>query len=132
MLKATLKELENFDIYVAHNGQYFDKAMLTSWALKYNQPVHLRFAKFIDPVLLARRHMRLSRNSLAKLLEFFGIQDQKTAIRWEHWMQAAFNGNRKSLDYIVDHCVKDVDLLEQAYEKTKRLVKGIDEKGSSY
>lgn len=132
VLKATLKALENFDIYVAHNGQFFDKAMLTSWALKYRQPVALRFAKFIDPVLLARRHMKLTRNSLSSLLAFLGIPEKKTSIEWSHWMKAAFNGDRNSMNYIVEHCVVDVDLLEKAYEQTKRLVKGIDEKGSSY
>lgn len=127
-----LEALEDFDIYVAHNGQYFDKVMLTSWALKFGRRVDLRFAKFIDPVLLARRHMKLTRNSLSSLLAFLDIEETKTSIRWHHWMRAAFDGNRRSMDYIVEHCVVDVDLLEKAYDKTKRLVKGIDERGSSY
>jgi len=132
MVTAVLEALEDFDIYVAHNGQFFDKVMLTSWALKFGKRVDLRFAKFIDPVLLARRHMKLTRNSLSSLLAFLDIPETKTSIQWHHWMRAAFDGNTHSLDYIVDHCVVDVKLLEKAYDRTKKLVKGIDEKGSSY
>lgn len=132
IVESVLEALKGFDIFVAHNGQNFDKAMLTSWALKFDLPVALRFAKFIDPVLLCRRHLRLSRNSLASLLQFLDIDETKTPIKWESWMKAALNGDKKHLDYIVEHCVVDVAALEKAYEKTKRLVKGIDEKGSSF
>jgi len=132
VVEKVLEALEDYDIYVAHNGQYFDKPMLTSWGLKYSRRPTLRFAKFIDPVLLARRHMKLTRNSLSSLLAFLDIPEKKTSIEWNHWMRAAFEGRRKSMDYIVEHCVVDVDLLEKAYEKTKRLVKGIDERGSSF
>lgn len=132
VVAATLKALEDYDIYVAHNGQFFDKTLLTSWALKFGKRVDLRFAKFIDPVMLARRHMRLSRRTLHNLLQFLEIPEQKTDILWRHWMRATLDGNTRSLDYIVEHCVADVLALEKAYDCAKRLVKGIDEKGSSY
>lgn len=130
-VKATLKALEDYEIYVAHNGQFFDKTMLTSWALQSGDRVDLRFSKFIDPVMLARRHMRLSRRSLHNLLQFLRIPEQKTDILWQHWMKATLNGDSRSLNYIVDHCVADVIALEQAYDKVKKLVKGIDERGSA-
>lgn len=128
---ATLKALEDYDIYVAHNGQFFDKTMLVSWALQMGERVDLRFAKFIDPVMIARRHMRLTRRSLHSLLQFLKIPEKKTDILWQHWMKATLNGDSESLNYIVDHCVADVIALTHAYDKVKRLVKGIDERGSS-
>lgn len=133
-VKATLDALDDYDIYVAHNGQYFDKTLLTSWALQMpgRKRVALRFAKFIDPVMLARRHMRLSRRTLHNLLQFLNIPEKKTEILWKHWMRATLDGDSKSLDYIVAHCVADVVALEKAYDQVKNLVKGIDEKGSSY
>lgn len=121
-----------FDIFVAHNGVYFDRAMLTTWALRYNIPAALRFAKFIDPVLLLRRHCRLTRNSLNEAISYFKIPHKKTPIDWDHWMLAAFEKNRESLNYIVEHCIADVKALEALHNITKRLVKGIDEKGSSF
>ena len=132
MVREVVDQLSGYDIYVAHNGQRFDKPMLVSWAMKYNQPILLRFAKFIDPVLLARRHMRLARNSLQELIRFLDVPEDKTHIDFEHWLKASMDGNRKSLDYIVEHCVQDVKSLEMVYDKVKRLVKGIDEKGSGF
>ena len=123
---------EGYDIFVAHNGTYFDRSMLISYALKYKLPVFLRFAKFIDPCQLSRRHLKLARNSLDKLIRWLDVEDEKTPILWEHWQKAAFDGNSKSLDYIVEHCVADVKALEGVYRKMKRLVKTVDEKGSSY
>lgn len=132
IVRDVLKYLEDFDIFIAHNGQYFDKAILTSWALKFGIRPSLRFEKFIDPVMLARRHMRISRRSLASILQFLDIPEEKTAILWKHWMLATIEGNKKSLNYIVEHCIIDVLALERAYEKTHRLVKGIDERGSAF
>ena len=132
VVKAVLRALEPFDIFVAHNGQYFDKTMLTSWAVEYGMQPYLRFAKFIDPVMLARRHMRLSRRSLGNVLQFLGIPEEKTSILWRYWMQATIEGNSRALDYIVHHCVMDVQVLEKAYDKMRRLVKGIDERGSAF
>jgi hypothetical protein len=131
-VKKTIEALLGYDIFVAHNGQFFDKTMLVSWALKFGLRVDLRFSRFIDPVLLARRHMRLSRRSLGNVLQFFNIVEEKTPIRWEYWMKSALDGDSRSLDYIVKHCVADVSLLEKAYDIAKRLVKGIDERGSSF
>lgn len=126
-----LKELDKFDMFVAHNGQRFDKPMLVSWAIKYNKKPLLRFAKFIDPVLLARRHMRLARNSLHELIRFLNVPEDKTAIEFDHWLRAGLDGNRRSLDYIVHHCVQDVKALEMVYNRVKDVVKDINERGSA-
>lgn len=132
IVMAVMDALEPFDMFVAHNGQFFDKAMLTSWAIRYGMRPFLRFSKFIDPVMLARKHMRLSRRSLGNVLQFLDIPEEKTSILWKHWMQASLEGNSKSLNYIVEHCVVDVKALERAYDKMRKLVKGIDEKGSAF
>ena len=131
VVRAIVKALENFDILVAHNGQYFDKPFLTTSCLKYGIKPDIRFQKFIDPVMLARRHMKLARNSLVSIIDYFDIEDVKTPIRFKYWMEAALDGNIKSLDYIVHHCEKDVVALERVYDYTRKLVKGIDERGSS-
>lgn len=131
-VRATMKALEKYDMFVAHNGQFFDKTMLTSWALQMGMKPWLRFSKFIDPVMLARRHMRLSRRSLGNLLQFLGIKEEKTSILWKFWMRAALDGDRRSMNYIVEHCVIDILALEKAYAKVKPLVKEINERGSAF
>ena len=129
---AFVNDLNQYDILIAHNGQYFDKTFLASACLRYGERPSIRFTKFIDPVMLARRHMRLARNSLTALLDYFDIEGDKTPIRWKHWMQATLDGNKESMDYIVEHCIVDVAKLEQVYDKVRTLVKGIDERGSAY
>lgn len=131
MVKAVSEALnEDYDIYVAHNGVYFDRPLLTSWAIKYNLPILFSASKFIDPCQLLRRKMRLTRNSLASAIEFLDIPEKKTPIRWNDWKLAAFNGDSDALDRVVKHCVQDVKSLELVYNKMRRLVKGIDTEGS--
>lgn len=124
------KKHDGYDIFVAHNGQYFDKTLLNSACLKYGIPPRLRFEKFIDPVMLARKHMRIARNSLHSLIDYFDIEEQKTPIKFDHWLKASLDGNRKSMDYIVEHCEADVKSLTSVYRILRKLVKGIDEYGS--
>lgn len=130
-VKDMMKALEDFDIYVAHNGQYFDKPWINSVNLRYGLKPTLRFEKFVDPVALSRRHLRLARNSLSSLLDYFDIPESKTPIRFAYWMEASHNGSRRAMDYIVQHCEQDVLCLEQVYDKVRKLVKGIDDQGSS-
>jgi uncharacterized protein YprB with RNaseH-like and TPR domain len=132
VIVAIVKELKKYDVLVAHNGQYFDKTFLNSSCLRYNLRPSVRWLKFIDPVLIARRHLRVARNSLASLLDYFEIQDTKTPIEFRHWIQASHDGNRKSMNKIVEHCQRDVVSLEQVYDKTRTLVDKIDNRGSSF
>lgn len=121
---------EEYDIYVAHNGTRFDRNMLLSWALKFNLPVFLHAAKFIDPCQIIRRKLRLSRASLHEAIQFLGIPEKKTQIDWDDWRKAAFDGDSKSLSRIVKHCVQDVKSLSLVYREIKRVVNGVDNTGS--
>jgi len=132
LVRAIMAELAEYDILIAHNGQYFDKAWLNTVCLKYDLIPALRSVKFVDPVLLARRHLRMARNSLAALIDYFDIQEEKSPIRFAYWIEASHDGNKKSLDYIVKHCEKDVIALERVYDKVRRLVKQIDDGGSAF
>ena len=130
--KAILKEMADYDIFVAHNGVWFDRAMLVSLALRYNLPLFLRFSKFIDPLQLARKHLRLSRNSLAYVLDFLDIEQDKTAIKWDEWKRAAYDGSSQSMDYICEHCLVDVQVLERAYDRMRKLVRDVRDNGSAF
>lgn len=124
--------LREYDILVAHNGQWFDKPMLNSFCLKYGMEPELRGVKFIDPYQLAKRHMRLHSNSQHSVIKFLGVKDQKTHVDFDHWTKAAMEGSKESMDYIVDHVIKDVYSMEGVYDATRRLVKRIDDGGSSW
>jgi len=132
VVEDVIEILRDFDILVAHNGQYFDKTFLNSACLKYGITPSTRWTKFVDPVLIARRHMRMARNSLTSLIDYFDIQDTKTPVEFKHWMQASHDGNKKSMHYIVKHCERDIISLEQVYDKVRLLVDKIDSRGSAY
>lgn len=127
-----LDELHDFDIFIAHNGQRFDKPMLISFALKHDLRLFMRFAKFIDPVETARRYLRLTRNSLASVASFLGVKQKKTSIEWEHWRKAAYDGSRDSMDYIVEHCEADILVLEAVHQKMRKIVRDVNDRGSSF
>ena len=126
-----MKELDDYDILVAHNGQYFDKAWLNAACLQYGIDPKIRFKKFIDPVMIARRHLRLGRNSLAAVADYLNVPVTKTPLELRLWQQAALDGDIKSLNKIVTHCVRDVQVLECCYDYARKLVKDVNERGSS-
>ena len=132
IVRDIMAELSKYDILVAHNGTYFDKTWLNTACLKYGLTPALRGVKFIDPVLIARRHLRMARNSLAALIDYFDIQETKTPIRFAYWIEASHDGNTKSMNYIVKHCEKDVISLEEVYDRVRKLVKQIDDGGSAF
>ena len=123
-------ELSKYDILIAHNGARFDVPFIMTRFLRNNitwpQP------KVIDPVRIARRYMRLGSNSLKAVCHHFGIEG-KTETLGQEWMQAKFNRgatNKKAMDYVVEHCIADVDILEQAFSRIRHLVPKVSNFGS--
>jgi uncharacterized protein YprB with RNaseH-like and TPR domain len=131
LVEAIIKELEQYDILCAHNGQFFDKSWLLAKAIKYDIPNTLRYKKFIDPVRLARRNFKLGSNGLMSLINFLNIPTTKTRIRPEAWLEASLDGNTKAMDEIVYHCRRDVLSLNGVYHKMRPLIERIDNRGSA-
>lgn len=131
-IEKIAKELDEFDILIAHNGQWFDKGYFNAKCLQYNLPPILRFKKLIDPVLISRRHLRLGRNTLAALIDYLQIPVKKTPIELHKWIKASHNGDRKCMDLISVHCEHDVITLEKVYERLRKLIDKIDKSGSSF
>lgn len=132
VIEAIVKELDKYDILVAHNGQYFDKRWLNTACLEYHLFPVCRSKKFIDPVLISRKHLRMGRNSLAALLDHFDIPVKKTPIILKYWIKAVMDGNQKCMDDIVRHCRQDILALELLYDRVRPLVDKIDNRGSAF
>jgi uncharacterized protein YprB with RNaseH-like and TPR domain len=117
VVKAIVAELSEYDIWVAHNGNRFDVPFLRTRMAKWGMaPLPVR--KLIDPVFLARNKLKMSYNSLEKLAGFLGV-NSKTEVTGDHWLSAALDGSRESMDYIVAHCIEDVKVLEKIIGKLK-------------
>ena len=120
-------ELSKYTICIAHNGLAFDINFLRSRLGKVD--VEMPQPKNVDPVRIARRYLRFKFNNLESVGEHFGFTG-KTRVAPQYWNEAALDGNRVALDYIVEHCIADVDLLEKVADKLRYLAPKITQWGS--
>jgi uncharacterized protein YprB with RNaseH-like and TPR domain len=113
------------DILVTYNGSMFDAPFLNSRAMLTDVNIRENFIfKHIDLYWVARKKLRLHDAKLDTVARFLKCKVSKTHIDPELWNRA-MTGDKKSLDYIVDHCVKDVIVLEEVYEHLKPFIKQI-------
>jgi uncharacterized protein YprB with RNaseH-like and TPR domain len=120
LAKRIRDELEQYDIIVSWNGVRFDIPFLNARLMQAGA-TPMKRVKHIDLLYQARFKFKLSSNSLANVQEFLHLKHHKTAIQGNNWTKA-MRGSRSSMDYIVKHCVLDVQVLEETYDKMKGLV----------
>ncbi len=122
-------ELEKYSVLIAHNGLRFDLPFIRTRQLRFGKKP-LPEIKIVDPVLIARNKLRLSGNSLRRVTEHVGCAG-KTEVHGHQWLEAALDGSRKAMNYIVDHCVADVEILETLASQIAPYVKQINSWGSA-
>ena len=120
LAKAIKKELEQYDIIVGWNSVRFDIPFLNA-RLMQAEATPVKRIKHIDLLYQARFKFKLSSNSLENVQEFFNLRHRKTRIQGRNWTKA-MRGDKAAMDYIVNHCILDVQVLEEVYEKMKSLV----------
>lgn len=125
-----VKELEKYDIWIAHNGAKFDVPWLRTRLAKHGMKP-LPSNKLLDPVQLARNKLKMSYNSLDKIASFLGV-NTKTDVESEHWLRASLDGDRESMDYVVEHCVQDVLTLEKIVGVIKNYSTNLNTYGSGF
>lgn len=105
------RRLEAYDAWVVFNGTAFDipflRRRLAHWGL-----APLADRTVIDPCLIARRELHLSKNSLAALASRLGL-GRKYSVPFPVWIRATTQADREALDAVVQHCANDVALLER-------------------
>src|SRR5438874_6099426 len=67
---------------------------------------------------LPRNKLRMSCNSLDKLASFLNI-NSKNDLDANAWLRATLDGDRRAMDYIVEHFVEDVMTLERIVDAVK-------------
>jgi hypothetical protein len=70
-----------------------------------------------DGWFTAKKKMKLRSNRLASVSTFMNLSE-KTPLTAEAWVKAP-TGHIQSLKYVEDHCIADVVVTEQAYERMK-------------
>jgi uncharacterized protein YprB with RNaseH-like and TPR domain len=129
LVGAILAYIEDIDVLIGHNAVNFDAPFLRTRGLIHGMP-HVQPLKIYDPCLQARKQFRFHRNSLAAISEVLETAEKKTPLLPGIWQRAIGDGDKGCLDQIVDHCIADVDTLEEVAWKMRHYIKQIDALGS--
>jgi len=112
-------KLEKYDIIVGHYSKKFDVPFLnTRLFLQGEQRKKKQF--HLDTCFLSRAKFALNSNRLDMLAKSMELDVQKTGILPRIWNDAAL-GDDEAIKYVVDHCVKDVLVLEKVYSRMLEL-----------
>ena len=113
-------ELEAADYVCTWYGTKFDLPYINTRLLINNERPIAKI-RHIDAYYTARFKLKLQSNRLAAVeLALLG-QSHKTAILPGIWRRA-LRGDKEALDYIIDHCERDVQVLEDVFEKLRGFI----------
>jgi len=138
VVEKTIKYLNQFSILVAHNGVFFDRKFLNGRSMYHhledgnNNPLLLDpKAKIIDPWRIAKNHLNFRGNSLDRISDYLHTSKTKSIVSGEIWMKAIYNRDQSCLDYIVEHCIIDVDVLEEVAWQFRKFIGNVNSWGSA-
>jgi uncharacterized protein YprB with RNaseH-like and TPR domain len=118
IIKELLEELAQVDVILTYYGTGFDIPFLRSrvlyWGLQ--MPTYGSIHHF-DLFYAARSLFKLHRKSLDAVTVFLGIQG-KTHLLLDVWNRARY-GDKKALEYVLEHNKQDVEILSQLWERVK-------------
>jgi uncharacterized protein YprB with RNaseH-like and TPR domain len=104
-------ELRRHAIIVTHYGERFDIPFLRAKMVRHGlSPLPPMFG--IDSWRIAKQNFQVSSRRLKALARFFDI-GEKTQVDGTIWLEAAYNGDKEAMDYIVEHNIRDVEVLEK-------------------
>lgn len=119
VIRELAPAMRKFDRLVVHYGtdRKFDLPFLRSRALRMgiDFPKHKEIW-VTDTWVIAKRKLCLSSNRLGTIADHLKVKMKKTPITTDHWLDA-LSGKKESLDYILDHCQRDVLILEKVYNR---------------
>lgn len=115
------KRLLDCDVWLTHYGIYFDLPFINTRLLYHKLPVLPANFNHLDTWRISRNRLKLRSNRLVTISEFLGTEEKKNSIKPEQWLRA-LGGHRPSMAYIMNHCRKDVVVLEETYKRLRPLV----------
>lgn len=125
LVKELVEYLDKFDGIITYNGKRFDIPFIRSRIIFWRErPLKRLF--HIDVLDIVRYRLKIHNGKLNSLIEFLNSNEEinvekieeKTSINNTYYMRAV-TGDRKGLNYLVEHCEKDVIALEQCYDFLK-------------
>lgn len=121
VVEAFLKVYNSADTTITWYGRMFDLPAVTAKCMEYRLGIPSN-VPMVDLYFTARNNLAISRRSLKNVSEYLGLDTEKTPVAGHVW-RSAMGGDSKSIRYVIEHCEKDVEVLEEAYECLKPLVR---------
>lgn len=120
ILKTLVDTMKKCDLIITHYGTWFDIPMIRTRAKMQN----INFIKrddnirFGDTWKMARVGLKLDRNTLDMTSKTMNVPQTKTKVDY-FWWQMATLGNKKALDYVLEHNIIDVVVTRKTWFKTE-------------
>lgn len=122
LIQQFVQDCKKFDRLVGHYSSRFDIPFMRTRAMILDVDFPSAGELYqSDTWRMARDKLLLSSNRLKTIETALNLPVNKTEIMPEHWL-GALSGNQKAIDYIGDHCDKDVLVLEMVYNKLAKYV----------
>ncbi|KKM03885.1 hypothetical protein LCGC14_1769890, partial [marine sediment metagenome] len=112
--------LEDLDYVCTYYGTGFDIPYLNTRLLIHNERP-LAKLRHVDLYYVARTHLKLHSNRLDVVAESLFGESEKTRVVGPIWTRA-MQGSEEDMAYIVEHCEKDVKVLEDVFETLRGFV----------
>lgn len=114
VVQELIKKMNTYDLIITWYGSQYDIPFINTRALKHRiAPPHKNFRR--DLCFVARGVGKLKNNRLATWGSFLFGKSGKTFLDFSVWL-SAIRGDKKAIDYIVEHCEKDVLETEKIYK----------------
>jgi hypothetical protein len=123
LVRSTYELLLEADLVVTWFGKRFDvPALQTRMALAGLPPLENFGGRHLDLYWTARREFTLVSNSLDNAMKFFGCPYHKTDYDPATWNRAS-HGSQEDMEYVVEHCRRDVLGLGWVYSKLRPYIR---------
>lgn len=123
VVHSCLVTLSSFDVIVGHYSRRFDMPYVVTRALYHGLDVPPRNTwKQIDLWRFCKDKLSLARNSQVALSLLLRQKSKKSWVDGYAWSNAAFRGDKKALQQILNHCKVDVEELRNNYMAIKHLL----------
>jgi uncharacterized protein YprB with RNaseH-like and TPR domain len=111
------------DILVTFYGKEFDwKFLNTRMLLAGCTPMPPLSREHVDLYYTCRGNLKMHSNRLQAVSETLGCPLEKTPVRADIWRRAS-RGHQPSVAYVVEHCKRDVLILEWTYLKLRGFIR---------
>ena len=115
VIQKAIKILNSFDLLVGWYTIRFDHPFLDTRAAKYGLEFQKRNFRR-DLWFTSRNRLKLRSNRLGIVGQFLFKQTLKDSITPEVW-NGAIRGDKKALNYVANHCRKDLKETERVYRR---------------